>query len=625
MGKKYEIIDSIYGAFPVGVHIYGEYVHFAVEAPGDKGLVLCLYDKSSDDNTPVERLAFPKENRLGDIRYIDVKGIDLDKEEYSFELSDGTFIRDEYAKQVSGWNSWGDVRRLEQRERYGFAGDSFDWEDDLRPQTALNETIIYRLHVRGFTKHASSGVKHKGEFLGIAEKIPYFKELGVTTVELMIPVEFNEVRRMDYNISPFVENDININYWGYGKAYYFAPKAAYSSENPAAEFKMLVKSMHKAGLEVIIELNFDYEAKASYVIDCLRYWAEYYHVDGFKLGGNVPYRAVSEDAALRSLKLFAASWEGCIRRRNLISCNEGYMNDMRRFIKGDENTLTGYLHRMTENPVNGAVVNYFADNNTLTMMDMVSYDVKHNEANGEGNRDGQDYNFSWNCGFEGQTRKKKIIDLRRKLLGNAYIMLFLSQGIPMLRAGDEMGQSKSGNNNAYCQDNKTSWINWKQLSTNKDIYECVKRLIEFRKGHDLFRKKDALREADYNSFGLPEFSIHGVDPWYPQFEHFRRQLGLLYFGEYSAGENVESCYIIANMHWESHDFVIPKVPGVRKWKVIADTSKAFDNIFSEKLFEGQSYHMQPRSMAVLQTVRNTHCEDEEVITDKNAQEKKDDR
>lgn len=602
MGRGFEVVHSGYGAFPLGVHVYKDYVHFAVEADGEKALFLCLYEMTPECMEPVAKLEFPKENRLGDVRYVDVKGIDIDRLVYGFELSDGKTVKDYYAKRVFGWENWGDSFRNKVNERYGFADNSFEWEDDRRPCIPLNETVIYRLHVRGFTKHISSKVKHKGTFTGIAEKIPYLKELGITTVELMIPSEFNEVRKMDYNMVMPDENGVNINYWGYGKGYYFAPKAAYSSGNPVHEFKSLVKAMHKAGLEIIVELNFDSSVKHSYVLDCIRYWVENYHIDGVRLGGNVPYKAVSEEAAFRDIKLFAVSWEGCNRRRNLISCNDNYMNDMRRFLKGDENTIEGYLCGMTSNPEDGAVVNYFADNNTLTMMDMVSYDVKHNELNGESNRDGRDYNFSWNCGFEGHTRKKKILELRKKLLFNAYTMLFLSQGIPMLRAGDEMGQSKDGNNNSYCQDNKISWINWKLISSNKEIYDYVKKMIAFRKAHSLFHKEEPLREDDYESLGLPEFSVHGVTPWYPQYEHFRRQLGLMYFGEYSDTEDKSSFYLIANMHWESHEFLLTTLPGKKRWSVITDTSVTEEMGVCEKILEDQEvYLMQPRSVAILKT------------------------
>lgn len=597
MKKSYEVIKSESGAFPMGVHIYRNRVHFAVEASGEAELVLCLYHAGE----LTERIEFPQENRLGDIRYMDVSGLNTAKLEYSFEFSDGTFVRDNYAKRVYGWEKWGEQTRNEVNERYGFVSEDFNWEDDVNPHIPLNEMIIYRLHVRGFTKHASSKAKGSGKFLGIAEKIPYLKELGITTVELMIPVEFNEVRKLNYNFNNNTGNGININYWGYGENYHFAPKAAYARKNPVTEFRELVKALHRAGLEIVIELNFGNRDKVSYILECMRYWAECYHVDGIKVNGSVPLSAISQEPALKNIKLFAAGWDGCEKRRNLISCNDKYMNDMRRFLKGDENTLNSYLENMTANPRDGAVVNFFADNNTFTMMDMVSYDVKHNELNGENNRDGQDYNFSWNCGFEGHTRKKKIVDLRRQLLYDAFAMLFLSQGIPMLRAGDEMGQSKNGNNNAYCQDNRISWINWRQLSLNSDIYSFVKSMIAFRKAHDLFHKELPLREDDYDSMGMPEFSIHGVNPWYPQYEHFRRQLGLLYFGGYSVKKNEKSYYFIVNMHWETHEFLIPGTPGKEHWKVILDTSlngQKPDEI--SELSDG--YVMQPRSAAILETV-----------------------
>ena len=611
MREDIRIIESSQGAFPIGVHVYKEYVHFSVEADGERPLILCLHGIGEEVAESVIRLEFPEVNILGRVRYVDVSGIDIENFLYSFEYSDGETVKDAYARRVYGWEAWGDTERNQKIEKYGFASDAFNWDGDKNPNIPLSETVIYRLHVRGFTKHVSSKVRYKGTFAGIGEKIPYLKDLGITTVELMIPIEFNEVRKMDYTMMNPDENGVNINYWGYGKGYFFAPKSAYSSGNPVNELKALVKQMHRNGLEIIIELNFDNSVRDSYVIDCLRYWTENYHVDGFRLGGCVPLHSIAQEPAFNNIKLFAPGWSGGMQGRNLIEYNDGYLMDMRRFLKGDENTISGYLNRMTGNHANGWAVNYFADNNTLTMMDMVSYDVKHNEANGERNRDGQDYNFSWNCGFEGSTRKKKIIELRRKLLFNAFTMLFLSQGIPMLRAGDEMGQSKEGNNNAYCQDNRISWLNWRLVSSNRDIFEYVKAVIAFRKQHDLFRREKPLREDDYDSLGLPEFSVHGVNPWFPQFEHFRRQLGLLYFGEYSDSEDKESYYLMANMHWECHEFLLPKVLDKKKWELMLDTSK--ENVWDEKDIESQSaYMMQPRSVAILKTAVQEETEQKDA-------------
>ena len=183
--------------------------------------------------------------------------------------------------------------------------------------------------------------------------------------------------------------------------------------------------------------------------------------------------------------------------------------------------------RSRRNPAEYAVVNYMANTNGFTLMDAVSYDRKHNEKNGEENRDGSDYNYSWNCGAEGPTRKKKIVELRKQLIKNAYLLLFLSQGVPLLMAGDEFGNSQDGNNNAYCQDNAVSWLNWKLLETHKDQVEFVKRLIAFRKSHKMFHMDREPRIMDYKSCGRPDVTYHGENAWKPEFENFRRQFGIL--------------------------------------------------------------------------------------------------
>ena len=198
-----------------------------------------------------------------------------------------------------------------------------------------------------------------------------------------------------------------------------------------------------------------------------------------------------------------------VEEKNLAEYNMQFMEDMRRFLKGDEGMLSAFEFRNRRNPAEYAVIDYMANTNGFTLMDTVSYDRKHNEKNGEENRDGSDYNYSWNCGAEGPTRKKKIVELRKQLLKNAYLLLFLSQGVPLLMAGDEFGNSQDGNNNAYCQDNAVSWLNWKLLETHKDQVDFVKRLIAFRKAHKMFHMDREPRIMDYKSCGRPDVSYHG--------------------------------------------------------------------------------------------------------------------
>ena len=387
-----------------------------------------------------------------------------------------------------------------------------------------------------------------------------------------------------------------LNYWGYGPSYLYAVKSAYASHGEMSaecEFKTLVKELHKAGIECIPEIYFTGKELPGEILSVLRYWAEEYHVDGFHLSGFPDLSLAAEDPFLRRTKLFAENWNEVMNRRpkqgyitpgdgvvsveekNLAEYNMQFMEDMRRFLKGDEGMLSAFEFRNRRNPMEYAVINYMANTNGFTLMDTVSYDRKHNEKNGEENRDGSDYNYSWNCGAEGPTRKKKIVELRKQLLKNAYLILFLSQGVPLLMAGDEFGNSQDGNNNAYCQDNAVSWLNWKLLETHKDQVDFVKRLIAFRKSHKMFHMDREPRIMDYKSCGRPDVSYHGENAWKPEFENFRRQFGILYWGAYAKrpdGTDDANFYVAYNMHWEPHMFGLPHLPKGARWRVICSTA-----------------------------------------------------
>ena len=431
------------------------------------------------------------------------------------------------------------------------------------------------------------------------EKIPYLKDLGITAVELMPVTEFDEVMMSSsgngfHDAKP--EPTGYINYWGYGPSYLYTVKSAYASHgemSAESEFKTLVKELHRAGIECIPELYFTGKELPGEIVSVLRYWVEEYHVDGFHLLGFPNLLLAAEDPFLKRTKLFAENWNEVMDRRpkkgyitpgdgpvsvaekNLAEYNMQFMEDMRRFLKGDEGMLQAFEFRNRRNPAEYAVVNYMANTNGFTLMDAVSYDRKHNEKNGEENRDGSDYNYSWNCGAEGPTRKKKIVELRKQLIKNAYLLLFLSQGVPLLMAGDEFGNSQDGNNNAYCQDNAVSWLNWKLLETHKDQVEFVKRLIAFRKSHKMFHMDREPRIMDYKSCGRPDVSYHGENAWKPEFENFRRQFGILYWGAYAKkpdGTDDANFYVLYNMHWEPHMFGLPHLPKGAKWHVICSTA-----------------------------------------------------
>ena len=598
---KIQIEASGARPFPLGTQVENGYVHVAFVSEKEGTARIHFYKKGKE----VQNLVFPEANRMGDVRYIRLSGFAPEEYEYSLSV-DGKPVEDAYARLVAGREKWGETQAEHVPVRYGFLSEAFDWEQDERPGYSFEETILYRLHVRGFTKHASSGVKNKGTFAGILEKIPYLKELGITTVELQLPDEFSEVP-VCKGMSGHVRTEGKLNYWGYGPACCFAPKSAYcvhgaSAKGADIQFKAFVKELHKNQLEVVPELYFEQDAGTPYVLECLRFWVQEYHVDGIHISGTFDGKAVAEDPALRGIKLFAGKWdcEPAGRKRYLSNYGDDFQTDMRKFIKGDEDQLRPLIYQMKENGDAFGKVNYMANTNGFTMMDMVSYDRKHNEANGENGKDGTDYNYSWNCGMEGPVRKRKVLELRKKQLRNAWTLLMTAQGMPLILAGDEFGNSQDGNNNAYCQDNPTGWVNWKLGQINEEILQFARYMIQFRKAHPMLHAAGGLRGMDYRGTGSPDFSVHGESPWYPQFENYRRQLGLFYNGAYAGEKGDCDIYMIFNMHWEPHVFSLPHTDG--KWHLAVHTAKEECNgIFPEPelLPEQASYELAPRSIAIL--------------------------
>lgn len=582
--EKYTIVKDDRRFYPMGVTVIEGGAHFSVVSKSE-ACALVLFSRGR--KKPDTRLWFPQENRIGDVWNMTVSG-DFTGMEYCYEM-DGTLKEDPYGKVFSGRETWGSFAQVKNILRAGILPETYDWEGDAPLEYPYENCVVYRIHPRGFTKHASSKVENRGCFAGIREKIPYLQELGITTVELMPSTEFQEVMMPEGVMKNPYEKDEptgKLNYWGFVAGQRMAPKASYCSgreKHPADELKDLIKALHKAGIELIMDLFFTGFEEPSYALDVVRYWAREYHVDGFHLIGSAPKELLARDPYLSRVKLWADNWDGITGSgpgKRLAEYNDGFETDMRRLLKGDEDQINGLVNRSRRNPKDRGIINYMANVNGFTLMDMVSYDRKHNEANGENNRDGADYNFSWNCGVEGPTRKKKVVEMRRKQLRNAVLLLTLSQGVPLFMAGDEFGRTKSGNNNSYCQDNEISWLNWNLLNTNKDIFEFVKFAIEFRKKHGVFHMAQEPRIMDYLGCGHPDVSYHGVKAWCPEFENFRRQLGIMYCGKYAVkadGSQDDSFFVAYNMHWEPHEFSLPNLPRGKKWYVAINTDEGGRN------------------------------------------------
>jgi len=321
------------------------------------------------------------------------------------------------------------------------------------------------------------------------------------------------------------------------------------------------------------------------ILEVLRYWRLEYHVDGFHLKGvNIPLLMIAREPGFSDVKLLhydfpmyqIYSEKTMPAVRNLGYYRDDYMYAMRRFLKGDEDMVPTILALMRRQPREAGQINYVSNYFGFTLADMISYERKHNEDNGEDNRDGNDYNHTWNCGVEGKSRKKSVVSLRNKQIRNVLCMLMFSQGTPLIYMGDEFGNTQNGNNNPYCQDNDITWLNWKNKDQNRELYNYVKELIMLRKAHPVLHKPMELRLMDYISCGYPDLSYHATKAWQPDMTNVTRHIGVLYCGKYaktSDGEDDLFFYVAMNMHWEPHDFALPKLPKGMEWCMLMDTNE----------------------------------------------------
>lgn len=571
--------------YPLGAQTSASGVNFAyVATNADCGVV--LFDKKT--LTEKKRIPFPPEYTVGNVLCMHVCGIAMEETVYCFYEQD-KLVTDIRGKAFLGRKAYNVPEDAAKVNPACFVTDNYDWDGDVPLETPYEESIGYCMHVRGFTKHTSSKVKGKGCFAGIMEKIPYLKDLGITMLELQPAYEFCELTEIKkpsiayYINSEEEKGEYKLNYWGYTDGCYYAPKSSYSYGNDAVtEFKDMVKALHKNGIEIIMQFYFTDSVLNGEIVDILRYWLLTYHVDGFHLKGeNVPANIVAKDPVLARTKIWyygfdlqakeASAYEQYNAKKYLAEYRDDYRYDMRRFLKGDEGMLQPLMNHLRNNPALVGKINYLTNYDGFTLADLVSYERKHNEENGEDNKDGNDYNASWNCGQEGATRKKTVQALRMKQMKNALMLLFLSQATPLLFMGDEFCNSQEGNNNPYCQDNKITWLNWKETEAGKEIYAFVKGLIALRKEHPVLRQEKELRMLDYGACGYPDVSYHGEAPWKPDLSYYSRQLGVMYCGKYAYKAKMEPddfFYIAYNMHWEPCSFALPKLPKELGYKVL---------------------------------------------------------
>ncbi len=578
-------------------------IRFSLAVPTGMPASLALFDRGSGELVCEE--PFSDEAAAGELRTLLARGLLWEKAAYAFRVGDA-WATDPYARRVTVCEGEGEGPRV----RFLPDFSPYDWQGDKPPGIPYERAVMYHLHVRNFTRHPKSKVRHKGTFLGLKEKIPYLAELGVNQVKLMPIYEpFPRAQGAQETLSakmpaPSVA-DVpgKRNVWGYGPGLYFAPRREFAAtDDPVRECKDLVRAMHAAGIEVILELFFTADLGARLMLDCMAYWVEVFHVDGFHIMGNEAIGGLLRgDPILSRTKILLTSVPGGQKAgaaRTFAECNDGFLADMRQFLKGDEGMLGAFAERVRRNPANFGVVNYLTNHDGFTLNDLVSYDNKHNEENGEQNMDGAACNFSWNCGVEGMTRKKSVLELRKKQMRNAFLLMLLSHGTPMLLAGDEFANSQGGNNNPYCLDNATSWVDWGAYAKHVDLAEFVRRAIAFRKAHGMFQRREECRLSDYRSCGYPDMSFHSDRAWYGGFAYNSRQLGVMYCGAYANEE--EFLYVAYNLHPLAQELAIPALPAGMDWHVAIDTSAPTGFLpEGQARVEGRTHTFPARSITVL--------------------------
>jgi isoamylase len=666
---------------PFGATIVQDGVNFSVFSRYATSCDLVLFKKH--EKKPFAKIPFFDEFKIGDVFTMIVFDLEYENFEYGFYM-DGPFepenghrfdktkiLMDPYTKMIGGrdvWRhqpDWSDP--YQHRARVIF--DDFDWKGDSPLRIPMEDLIIYEMHVRSFTCHKSSKVKKQGTFSGIREKIAYLKELGVNCIELMPIHEFDEFENS--RESP-VNKELLVNYWGYSNVGFFAPKAGYAATGrygmQCDELKKLILDLHKNGIEVILDVVFNHTAEGnekgpyiSYrgidnktyylltpegyyynfsgtgntmncnnpivrnmILDCLRYWASEYHIDGFRfdlasiLGrdqngapmSNPPLlESLAYDPILGKCKLIAEAWDaGGLYQVGSFPAwgrwaewNGKYRDAVRRFIKGDSGIIGEVAQRIQGSPDlywhrgTNASINFITCHDGFTLMDTVSFNDKHNEANGENNNDGANDNNSWNCGWEGDTDDPGITFLRKKQIKNAISILLVSQGVPMILSGDEMGNTQFGNNNAYCQDNEISWLNWNDLKKHKDICNFVMKMIEFRKTHSILR----------NSQFKDIFSWHSSKAWQIDWENPENlTLAFMLNGSQALNGADNTIYVAMNMHWDMHGFQLPQAPEGTGWHVFSNTDQETPNDIwgcgnEQKLDNQDEFLVGPRSVVIL--------------------------
>lgn len=615
----------------LGVTQQQEWTSFTFCGEKEDRCAVVLLDKETG---AVQKIVVPEEYCLGSLRSVAVKNLEAGKYVYYFEIN-GKKVMDPYARAIMGRHRWNDLSRINQRyEIYGgFTQDAFEWGKDRAPEISRAQMVMYKLHVRGFTM--DSGTKSApGTFRALMNRIPYLKKLGITTVELMPVYEFEELefprepKKLPRYIHWREENDdlikppkkqekkaLKLNYWGYKRGEYFAVKASYAAEpdRASAEYKAFIKRLHENKMECVMEMYFPEDTNHSLILQALHFWVLEYHVDGFHLlGGNLPITAIVRDDLLSRTKIFYTGFDERVvnkqrKYKNLYVYKDEYMYPARRLLNHQDGNLRDFADQQRKQGYHWGYVNFMSGNNGFTLADTFMYNEKHNMENGEDNKDGNIWNFSSNYGEEGPSRKKYINSIRRMKWRNSIVMLMLAQGVPLIWAGDEMMNSQQGNNNAYCQDNKTGWLNWKNEKSHRKEIQFLKKMIEFRKNHPIITNEQPFKFADYRSLGCPDLSFHGENAWVMDSFRGRQSLGMLYCGAYAHSQkdikgikNAEDVYVAYNFMLSMSPLALPKLSKGRHWYLVVDTSDDKMPYLDEpKLCAVERINIRPQTVCVL--------------------------
>jgi len=644
---------------PFGATMVPNGVNFAIFSSAASSCTLVLFEKGATE--PQVEILFPEEFRIGNVFCMIVFDLDYEKLEYGYRL-DGPFdpsqghrfdkskiVCDPYAKVIDGRDTWLQPPNWDNVYAYRarLAFEDFDWEDDRPLEIPIEDLIIYELHTRSFTNHPSSNVKNPGTYGSLRQKIPYLKDLGINCVELMPIFEFDEWENSrKYEIT----GELLINYWGYSTVGFFAPKAGYAATGKYGmqvdEVKTMIKDLHKNGIEVILDVVFNHTAEGDHrgqtisfrgidnrtyymltpdgyylnfsgcgntlncnhpvvrnmVLDCLRYWAAEYHIDGFRfdlasiLGRDQSGRpltnpplleALAYDPILAKCKLIAEAWDaGGLYQVGSFPAygrwaewNGRYRDTIRKFIKGDLGMVGEVSQCIQGSPQlyyqrgPTASINFITCHDGFSLNDLVSYNGKHNELNGEQNSDGANDNNSWNCGYEGETEDLQVNILRHRQIKNFFSILMVSKGVPMVFMGDEMGRTQGGNNNAYCHDSDINWLDWTLVTRKWELLRFAKLMIHFRRAHPVLRSRYHLRNQDYVGSGYADISYHGTQAWTPDWSGGSRVFAFMLCGKHAKQGAVrdDDIYVAMNMYWEALPFSLPPLPPGRRWHVFANT------------------------------------------------------